>query len=81
MGGGGLEKSLHTLTWGECEIHSYVIFSKSIFYISLAGIIFHLRLESKKRFTMSSFLLFLQRMNNVQYNKIIALCMACLILN
>ena len=32
---GGLEKSLHTLTWGEGrgQIHSYVIFSMSIFYI------------------------------------------------
>ena len=31
----GLEKSLHTLTLGggEAQTHSYVIFSKSIFYI------------------------------------------------
>ena len=30
----GLEKSLHTLTWGGgSQTHSYVIFSKSIFYI------------------------------------------------
>ena len=32
--GEGLEKSLHTLTFGRRgQIHSYVIFSKSIFYI------------------------------------------------
>ena len=31
--GGGLEKSLHTLTWGEGgQTHSYVIFFKSRFY-------------------------------------------------
>ena len=31
--GRGLEKSLHTLTLGRGQTHSYVIFSKSIFYI------------------------------------------------
>ena len=30
---GRLEKSLHTLTLGGRQIHSYVIFSKSIFHI------------------------------------------------
>ena len=34
-GGEGLEKSLHTSTWGGGgQTHSYVIFSKWIFYIS-----------------------------------------------
>ena len=31
--GGGLEKTLHTLTLGGGQTRSYVIFSKSIFYI------------------------------------------------
>ena len=55
--GGVLEKSLYTLTLrGRGQTHSYVIFSKSIFYIRnravkcLAGIIFHLRLEGKKTY-------------------------------
>ena len=34
----------------------------------LAGIIFHLRLECKKRIRMSCFLLVSQRMNSVKYN-------------
>ena len=43
------------------QTHSYVIFSKSIFYIrnrassGLAGIIFHLGLEGKNRIRMSCF--------------------------
>ena len=52
---GGLEKSLVPLLWGDGgQNHSYVIFSKSIFYIrnravsGLAGIIIHLRLDGKK---------------------------------
>ena len=60
--GGGLDKSLHTFTFGEGgQTHSYVIFSKSIFYIRnravlwFGGIIFHLCLEGKKRIGMSCF--------------------------
>ena len=34
----------------------------------LEGIIFHLRMEGKKRIRMSCFLLVLQRMNSVKYN-------------
>ena len=34
----------------------------------LAGIIFHLRLEGKKRIGMSCFLLVLQRLDSVKYN-------------
>ena len=52
---GGLENLYILLLWeGGGQTYSYVIFSKSIFYIrnhavsGLAGIIFHLRLEGKK---------------------------------
>ena len=56
-----LKKSLYTLTFGRGQNHSYVIFSKSIFILEivrssgLARIIFHLRLEGKKRIKMSGF--------------------------
>ena len=69
-----MEKSLYTLTLGGgVKTHSYVIFSKSIFYnvleiarsSGLTGIKFHLRLEGKKRtIRMSCFLIVLQRMNS-----------------
>ena len=75
-GGGGLEKSLHPLTlgWGSLKpiITQYFPCRYVILEIArssgLAGIIFHLRLEGKKRISMSCFLLVLQRMNNVKYN-------------
>ena len=60
-----MEKFLHTLTLGRGSnvIFSYIIFSKSIFYISnrevgsgLAGIIFHLRLEGINCIMMSWFI-------------------------
>ena len=64
-----MEKSRHTLTLeGGGQTQSYVIFSKSIYYIifvesarssGLAGIIFNLRLEGKKRIRLSCFLLVL----------------------
>ena len=70
-----MKKSLHTLTLGERgQTHEYVVFSKSIFILEiarssgLAGIIFHFRLEGKKRIRMSCFLLELQIMNSVKYN-------------
>ena len=59
---GGVWKNLYIpLLWGGGgQTHSYVIFSKLIFYIrnravNDAGIIFHLRLEGKKRIRMSCF--------------------------
>ena len=55
--GGGVGKiCTYPYLGEEGQTHSYVIFSKSIFYIrnssGLAGIIFHLRLEGKKSITM-----------------------------
>ena len=57
-----MEKTLHTLTLGSGgQTHSYVIFSKSKFYIrnrassGLAGIIIYLPLEGEKRIRMSCF--------------------------
>ena len=71
-GGGGWKNPYILLLWGG-QTHSYLVFSKSIFYIInrpvkwLAGIIFHLRLEGKKVKDWL-FLLVLQRMNSVKYN-------------
>ena len=59
---------------GRGQTHSYVIFSKSIFYIRNRVVKwfgrYHILFESgrKKSIRMSCFLLILQRMNSVKYN-------------